>query len=142
MPSATNAATARKLERQAKALELRRAGRSYAEIAAALGLSKGGCHKLVHQGLAESRAAIAGSADELRAEEASRLDALLTATWPDARRGNLQAVDRVLKVMERRARLLGLDAPVRTALQGGGEDAPPIATEARVAIYVPDNGRG
>lgn len=125
--NAPGARTARKVEAQAKALELRRAGRSYSEIAAALGASKGFAHKLVHQGLADAREAIAGSADALRAEEASRLDALLTATWPDARRGNLSAVDRVLKIMERRAKLLGLDAPERREI-GGPHGAPiPVA---------------
>jgi hypothetical protein len=33
-------------------------------------------------------------------------------------------VDRVLKIMDRRARLLGLDAPVRTDVTSGGNTIP------------------
>ena len=138
----TSAASARKLKRQAQVLDLRRAGMSFSQIASSVGLSKSGAHKLVQQGMEGALRQIATSVDELRAEELSRLDGMLAKAYPSAAKGDLQAIDRVLKIGERRARLLGLDAPVRTALQGGGEDAPPIATEARVAIYVPDNGRG
>lgn len=69
---------------------------------------------------------------------------MLTKAYPLAAKGDLQAIDRVLKIGERRAKLLGLDAPTRTALQGGGDDAPPIATttEATVTFYIPENGRG
>ena len=69
---------------------------------------------------------------------------MLQGLWPRARKGEAAAVDRVLKIGERRAKLLGLDAPTRTALQGGGDDAPPITTvtEAKVTFYMPDNGRG
>lgn len=50
-------------------------------------------------------------ADDLRVLELDRLDVLLTGLWPKAINGDAPAVDRVLKIMERRASLLGLDAP-------------------------------
>lgn len=124
----TSAATARKLERQVKALELRRMGKGYVEIAAALGIGKSQAHRLVQAGLADARAQVDADAGDLRAEEISRIDAMLAGLWPDARKGNHGAVDRVLKIMERRAKLLGLDAPVKLA-HGGDKDAPPIKTE-------------
>jgi hypothetical protein len=123
----TNAARARRLERQAKALELRRMGKGYSEISAALGLSRSHAHRLVQAGLAEAKEQVFASAADLRAEELSRLDAMLSGLWPLARKGALGAVDRVLKVMERRAKLLGLDAPLRLA-HGGDPSAPPINT--------------
>jgi len=55
-------------------------------------------------------------AKELLALELSRLDQMMQALWPKARRGHLGAIDRVLRVMERRSRYLGLDAP--TKLEG------------------------
>lgn len=122
----TSAAKARTLERKVKALELRRMGKGYVEIAAALGIGKSQAHRLVKSGLADARAQISAQADELRSEEISRLDAMLSGLWADARKGNAGAVDRVLKIMERRARLLGLDAPVRSALEGGPPGAPPM----------------
>ena len=53
------------------------------------------------------------AADEFRALEQVRLDALQFALWARAEQGDLVAVDCVLKIMERRARLLGLDATKR-----------------------------
>jgi len=54
----------------------------------------------------------------LRALELLRLDELLNALWDTAIAGDLKAVDRVLKVMERRAKLLGLDAPFEIKTDG------------------------
>lgn len=139
----TSAAKARKLKHQEQALALRRAGYSYATIGRKLRLSKSRAHALVQIGLEETRTQISASTDELRTEELSRLDGMLAKFYPRAERGDIAAADRVLKIGERRAKLLGLDAPTRTALQGGGDDAPPIAstTEATVTFYIPENGR-
>lgn len=141
MGNRTSAAKARSIERQVLALDLRRRGLSYPAIAAQLGIGKSQAHRLVAAGLEGARAQIAASSTDLKAEELSRLDGMLEGIWRKARRGDVQAIDRVLKIGERRARLLGLDAPVRTALEGGGEGAPAIATEARVVFYMPSNGR-
>lgn len=141
----TNAARAAKgLEHRRQALELRRMGLGYEAIGAQLGLGKSQAHRLVQAALADCREQVTAHADELRSEELSRLDGMLQGLWPRARKGEAAAVDRVLKIGERRAKLLGLDAPTRTALQGGGDDAPPITTvtEAKVTFYMPDNGRG
>ena len=45
--------------------------------------------------------------------ELLRLDDMLFGLWPDARRGDNTAVVTVLKIMERRSKLLGLDMPVK-----------------------------
>lgn len=126
--NATSAAKARKLERQAKALELRRAGLGYVEIAAKIGVGKSQAHRLVQEGLRNAREQIDSEAADLKAEDLSRLDGLLATLWPAARSGALGAVDRVIKILERRAKLLGLDAPVKLA-HGGDGAAPPIREE-------------
>lgn len=140
--NSTTAARARALFREMQALELRRAGMSYREIAARIGIGKSRAHQLVSAGLEDAKHQVDASRDELLAEELFRLDGMLQKLYPKAVDGDLQAVDRVLKIGERRAKLLGLDAPIRTALHGGGDDAPPISTvsEAKVTFYVPDNG--
>ena len=139
----TSAAHTRATEHREKALQLRRAGHGYRVIGERLGLSKARAHQLVQEGLEEAKAQIVAHADELRTEEISRLDGMLPKLYAAAEAGDVQAVDRVLKIGERRAKLLGLDAPVRTSLQGGGDDAPPIAisADAKVSIYIPSNGR-
>ena len=140
----TSAAHARATANREAALQLRRSGYGYRGIAEKLGISKTRAHELVQEGLEEAKAQIVAHADDLRSEELSRLDGMLAKVYDAAEKGDLQAVDRVLKIGERRAKLLGLDAPTRTALQGGGDDAPPIhtVTEAKVTFYMPDNGRG
>jgi hypothetical protein len=147
----TAAAAARKLQRQADALELRRAGHSYASIARSLSLSKSRAHALVQDAMQYARQQVAVSVDELRALEVSRLDAMLQGVWAKARRGEMKAIDRVLKIGERRARLLGLDAPAKvagTVLQGNPPGprvielvAPSVVAEAKVTFYIPDDGR-
>jgi hypothetical protein len=46
----------------------------------------------------------------MRSLELMHLDALQDALWPSGIAGDQGAVDRILKIMERRARILGLDA--------------------------------
>lgn len=52
-----------------------------------------------------------------KGQDAERLDQLLIAVWPMATKGSLGAVDRVLRLLERRAALLGLDAPRRVDIE-------------------------
>jgi hypothetical protein len=124
----TAAKVAVSLERQQRALELRRAGLDYRSIASKLGIGKSQAQRLVKGGMEGARAQIDAEASDLKAEELSRLDGMLAGLWADARKGHLGAIDRVLKIGERRAKLLGLDAPVKMA-HGGDADAPPIKQE-------------
>lgn len=91
----------------AQALELRKAGASYRQIKETVG------YRHTSSAQAAVKAALKymlqEPTDEVRAMEASRLDSLLMAVWPAAIKGDMQAMDRVLKIMDRRARLLGLD---------------------------------
>jgi hypothetical protein len=115
-------------ERQGQALALRKAGLGYAAIARQLGYAgASGAYKAIMTAL---RALTREPAEELRALELARLDDLLAGLWADARRGNVAKVDRVLKVMARRAALLGLDAPQRFAeVTDHRQEAEAIAAE-------------
>jgi hypothetical protein len=63
--------------------------------------------------LAAVNAGCREQAQELRALEALRLDQMQAALWQQATDGDVRAIDRILRIMERRARLLGLDEPER-----------------------------
>lgn len=107
------------VERQLKALELRKAGVTYVRIAEALGYANPmGAWKAVNAALKKT---LQEPSDDLRKIEVERLDAMLFALYPSAMKGMQGAVDRVLKIMERRAKLLGLDAPVKADVTSGGE---------------------
>ena len=107
-------------ERRVKALELRKAGLSYAAIGKTLGVSDAQAYDDVKRILSEMLKERAEDIEHVRQMEVERVDALIAAVWARARGGrkhedgsveppDLQAMDRVLKLMDRRARLLGLD---------------------------------
>jgi hypothetical protein len=102
--------------RQLQALELRKAGATYQAIAEQLGYAHAkGAYKAVASAL---KLTLREPADGLRELEVARLDAMLLALWRRVQSGDEKAVDRALRIMERRARLLGLDAPSRGELSG------------------------
>lgn len=130
--SKTAPATVEKLRRQQKALLLRRSGMSFEAIGQRLGISKSRAHALVQLGLQDAREQIVTQSDDLRTEEISRLDGMLDKVYAKAAKGDLQAVDRVLKIGERRAKLLGLEAPVR--IEATGKDGAPIEVASTLSI--------
>lgn len=128
----SSAAAARSLQRQAAALQLRRSGHTLIEIAQRIGVGKSQVHRLVNKALAQSREQVAASADELLLLELARLDGMLEKSYPMAADGDVRACDTVLKIIARRCRLLGLDAPVR--IEATGQGGGPIATSSSHSI--------
>ncbi len=105
--SKTSVKTIRQVERQCRAVELRVAGRTLKQIADVLGYaSPSGAAQAIEAAL---RKRVAEPVDHLRDVENARLDAMWTGIYPAAKRGNLAAIDRAIKIMTRRAKLLGLD---------------------------------
>lgn len=106
-PLARRAQTA---ERRAKAIQLRIAGASWQAIADALGYSdRAAAYKDVQRALESELAKMSRNAETLREMEVRRLDQLQQSLWRDAMSGDTKAVDSVLKIIDRRIRLLGLD---------------------------------
>ena len=64
----------------------------------------------------------------------------MLGVWKQAKDGHLGAIDRVLKIQERRAKLLGLDAPSKVSI----EDAPmPVMVNVQVVdASKADGGEG
>jgi len=115
--AATAKRRVRATERQTEAMELRKGGATYDQIGRALGITRQGAHKLVQGGMKRLIAQTTEDAIVVREMELQRLDAMLLGLWPSAKRGDAKAVDRVLRIMERRARYLGIDeAPDMSAL--------------------------
>jgi hypothetical protein len=111
--------------RAQQAIELRLAGATYRTIAKQLNYTNPGA---AFRAVCNAMAAItADSAEQLRAMEAERLDAMQLGLWQKARRGDVQAIDRVVRIMERRAKLFRLDPPEQKELSGPGGS--PIAIE-------------
>jgi hypothetical protein len=100
----------RRRARRREALLLRLTGATYEEIGRQLGCSAPAALYHVERAVRDARR---DPAERLRALELGRLDRLQLAVWQKALDGDLEATDRVLRVMARRDRLLGLDTPSR-----------------------------
>lgn len=105
-----------KRERAVQALELRKAGISYDLIAQRLNYSnRTAAYRAVSRLL---EATEKEASNDLREVELRRLDDLFLSVYQKARNNNdplqLQAVDRCLRIMERRAKIAGIDAPEKT----------------------------
>jgi hypothetical protein len=94
-------------QREAASLALRAAGATYAEIGRQLGIAETNARQAYIRALSK----LPGTADrgELRRLEAMRLDRLQLGFWARACSGDAEAAGVVISVMQRRARLLGLD---------------------------------
>jgi hypothetical protein len=136
---------AARIENEEKAIALRIGGASYKEIGQRLGLSCSAAHKMVMRVLEKDQRKTAEDRERLLQMELMRLDRMQLGLWPQAKAGNQGAVDRVLRIQERRAKYLGLDAPQRHEL--AGKEGGPIeyadyraALEQRLALIAERTG--
>ena len=110
-PSAPANLTTR--EREETAYTLRIAGWGYKEIGPYIGVSSTAAYQMVMRVLDRMETDLKGGADKVRNMELDRLDEMIKVLWPKVKAGDQFAVDRVLKIQERRAKFAGLDAPVK-----------------------------
>ncbi len=106
-------------ERRLTTLELRKAGLSLRQIAQRTGVSVSMAKKDLDRALADLLAEQNTKAEDWRALELERLEKMHVALWPKVvnEAPNMAAVDRVLRIAERRSKLLGLDMPVRSIME-------------------------
>jgi hypothetical protein len=97
-------------QRESEIVELRTEGFVWREIAQRVNMSTAGVAKAYDRALTRI---IAPSIERHRTTELDRLDILQRVYWQPAINGNLRAADFVLRVIEKRAKLLGLDAPIK-----------------------------
>ena len=105
---------ARSAERREQALQLRMGGMSYYYIGQELGVSKSTAYLDVQKAIKEIQERYAEDALTVRTMEIKRLDIMMIGLWEKASSGDNVSIDRVIKIMDRKAKLLGLDAPVKS----------------------------
>jgi|TARA_Y100000310_G_C20604656_1_gene774876 hypothetical protein len=99
-------------ERQQQAVELRKAGATTKQIANQLGYaSPAGAYKAIMRELEATANAQSEGTEAVRQLEIQRLDQMLFPIWQQVISGDVQAITTALRIQERRANLLGLDAP-------------------------------
>jgi hypothetical protein len=100
----------RTTEKTLRALELRKRGLNYTQISKKLGCARSTACRYVLSELENLADKCREEAVHVRDIELQRLDALYLKAWEAVEGGDLPAIDRCLRIMERRAKLLGLDA--------------------------------
>jgi len=120
----------------ARALDYRRAGMSYSKIADALGWNSAqACQDAVSKAI---RAIVAEPVEELVEFERQRLDDLFLQAYRVAQTGDMAGVAAGVRVMERRAKLLGLDMPTKIAPTNieGTESYQSVSVEECVSMAI------
>lgn len=116
------------VHKRAAAVALRREGHTYEKIGQKVGISKQTAHAMVVAALEERRRELNESVDDVRDMEIVRLDkmtAFLFKRLDDPKNQDPErTVTALLKIMERRANLLGLDAPKDFRFTPGGAAIP------------------
>jgi len=126
-------------ERVINAIRLRKMGYAYEQIAAQLGWkSRQAAYAAIKAALqADQHEAV----EEMRTLEGLRIDDLQKAIYASALKGDLAAQDRVRHLMERRARLFGLDAPTQVE-HSGHIDVTQLGDDELRAIVEASRGSG
>lgn len=109
-----------------RCLELRLAGATYEDIGEVVGRHKANVYRRIKKAIQDIPKS---EVEELRALELERLSRVQRSVWRQALEGHMGAVDRVIKISERRSRLLGLDAPQRVDLGARAVDIESVARE-------------
>lgn len=106
------------LERRRRAWNLKLAGTRHDDIARMLGITKRAVTRHLAKAEAEYAKELGDEINRWRQQEVARCDALIQALWPN--KSNPRHTDSINRIMERRARLLGVDAPVKAEIAGRG----------------------
>jgi hypothetical protein len=121
-------------ERRRAAVQLKIAGHTWQEIANALDYSsKGAACTDVRRALENAVKKLSIPLEAHRQLEMDRLDAMQNALWDKVLEGDTKAIDTSLRLMDRRAKLLGLDAPQRHELTLEAIDAALADVEQQLA---------
>lgn len=107
-----------KAHRRSMIINMRASGMTLEQIAEHMGISTPTVSRILKAALNRDAERDAQRVEQLRELELMRLDTLQTSLWARAIKGDVQAHDRVMKIMDRRAKLVGLDAPQKIERKG------------------------
>lgn len=126
------------IDKEKRVLELKRSGATWDAIAEVVGYSNAsGAFKAYQRAMVRT---LQQPAEELRDAEIDRLDRLQRAFWFEAigdrdNPPNLRAADFILRVIDRRSKLLGLDAPTKVQAEVVTYDASSIESDIERIAY-------
>lgn len=131
------------VDKEIRVLELRRVGLTWTRIAEEVGYADHtGAYAAYKRAIKRT---MQQPADELREQEIDRLDRLQVAVWPSAMKGDTRAILTIIRLMERRAKLLGLDKPIKIEQEittWDGNDTIDRAVRELAALLTADDATG
>jgi predicted DNA-binding protein (UPF0251 family) len=123
--------------RDAHAVRLRLQGLTYREVGEQLGVSRKMAARVVQRGL---RAVERETTEDLIRLDNERVDMIWAAMWPHAEAGSAPHAMVCLRALERRGRLLGLDAPTRAHITAHITPEETAALDAEIAALLATYG--
>jgi hypothetical protein len=127
---------AERFQRDQECVELRRAGHTWNEIVERLGYASSS-HAIDRYRLFLERLPPREGIEEQRELEMTRLDQLMVALQPKIENHDVRAVEVMIKLMERRARMAGYDTPVKSQVTVVTDDViAEIINQQRQALEV------
>jgi hypothetical protein len=131
--SNTSAKAQKRLENIALVLELRRSGYTF-EIGKQIGVHLTTARDMWLDG---ADAVVREPAEKLLAMELDRLDEMQASIYTKAARGNQAAIERVLRIMDQRAKFLGLYPDSKRATRENPNSTPPVGGPS-LPLFTPD----
>lgn len=127
------------LQKETQVVNLRRQGHTWDQIAQIVGYKDpSGAHSAY---MRASARVVAEDVEAIRQIETQRLDMLQSAYWIQAMSGDVPSGLQVLRIMERRSKLLGLDQPVRQQVEVTTYDPANIDAEVAKLVALLDSGQ-
>ena len=137
--SPTSERSLKAADKKIRALELRKAGNNYNQIAEVIGCSARMASNYVNKAIKETTEKTSELTQHVIEIELQRLDDMLLSLKDKIVLGQLGAIDKALKIMERRAKLLGLDKPAKIAPtnpEGDSQYEPEFSYKDRLATLL------
>ena len=103
-------------EKERQVVQYRQGGATFDAIAKKLGYADESGARLAFKRAMERMRDDALN-NEMRELHRQRLEVALTAIWPDVVKGDLEAIKVMLKILERDAKMFGIDTPVKTEVE-------------------------
>lgn len=124
------------LQRETEAMRLRVEGHNLEAIGKALGITPQGASKVLYRAFGKAHSELKEMAAHEAVVDFRRIEKLVKVIWPKAENGDLHAIDRVVRLLERKAKLLGLDAAIKAELSG--PDGAPLSPLVGVVVLPPE----
>ena len=119
--------------REQEVVKLRRGGLTWDLIGERVGLSAQGAYVAYERAL---KRVVLDDINAIRQLETERLDLAQSAIWGKVLQGDNPSIANLLRIMERRAKLLGLDQPIRQQVEVISYDGNTVRSELERILHL------